>query len=127
MLTEYSIKGFKSFCNQTTVDLRAKNYKILTNVNTTKANILKGLMFVGGNASGKSNSVLPLKLLLDLLFAKTDISIRNYQCKFGGEEISLRYKFLIDSTEIVYAIDYNCGAKITVEKLSVGGLSLIHI
>ena len=121
MLIEYSIKGFKSFCNETSVDLRAKNYKILTTVNTTKENILKGLMFVGGNASGKSNSVLPLKLLLDLLFAKTDISIRNYQCKFGGEEISLCYKFLIDGTEIVYAIDYHCEENITVEKLTVGG------
>ena len=29
MLIEYSIKGFKSFAEQTTVDIKAKNYKIL--------------------------------------------------------------------------------------------------
>ncbi|MCI8472324.1 MAG: ATP-binding protein [Clostridiales bacterium] len=121
MLIEYSIKGFKSFAEQTTVDIKAKNYKILTNTNTNTDNVLKGLMFVGANASGKSNVVLALKLLLDLLFAKTDISISNYKCKFGSEEISLSYKFLIDGKEIIYTVDYNCEEKITVEKLSIDG------
>lgn len=119
MLIEYSIKGLKSFSKETIIDLKAKNYKILTGTNASTNNVLKGLMFVGANASGKSNVVLALKLLLDLLFARTDVSIANYKCKFGNEEISLRYKFLIDSNEIVYTVDYNCEEKITVEKLSV--------
>lgn len=126
MLIEYSIKGFKSFAEQTTVDIKAKNYKILTNTNTNNDNVLKGLMFVGANASGKSNVVLALKLLLDLLFAKTDISISNYKCKFGGEEISLNYKFLIDRKEIAYSIDYNCDEKVTVEKLFVDSEELLN-
>ncbi len=119
MLIGYSVKGFKSFADETNVDLKAKNYKILNEVNTTEDNVLKGLMFVGGNASGKSNIVLALKLLLDLLFAKTDISISNYKCKFGGEEISLSYNFLIEKKEINYTIDYNCEEKMMVEKLYV--------
>ncbi len=119
MLIGYSVKGFKSFADETNVDLKAKNYKILNKVNTTEDNVLKGLMFVGGNASGKSNIVLALKLLLDLLFAKTDISISNYKCKFGGEEISLSYKFLIEKKEIDYTVDYNCEEKMMVEKLYV--------
>lgn len=125
MLIGYSIKGFKSFAGETTVDLKAKNYKILGETNTTAENVLKGLMFVGPNASGKSNVVLAVKLLLDLLFAKTDISIANYKCKFGGEEISLNYKFLIDKKEINYSVDYNCEEKMTVEKLFLDGEQLL--
>lgn len=125
MIIEYSMKGFMSFCNKTIVDLKAKYGKNHANLNIEHDNVLKGLMFVGGNASGKSNTLLALKLLLDFLFAKTAASISDYRCKFGDEEISLGYKFLIDGSEIVYSIEYNCDKRITVEKLTVDGETML--
>ena len=56
MLKYIEITNFKSFKNHTTISFAKTNYKTLSSTNLN-CDILKGLMFVGANASGKSNFV----------------------------------------------------------------------
>ena len=54
MLQSYCIQGFKSIKNATEVDLKKTQYQTLEKTNVCNG-ILKGCMFVGANASGKTN------------------------------------------------------------------------
>lgn len=106
MLKSYEINNFKSFKNLTRVDLKKTNYQILSDSNT-KNDILKGMMFVGANASGKSNSIIAIKFLLDGLLGKNDMSLDSYICLFSSNPImTLKYDFVIDNNEIEYKVSY---------------------
>lgn len=121
MLKSFEINNFKSFKKKTRFDLEKTNYQMLAGTNV-EGKILKGLMFVGANASGKSNSILAIKFLLDCLFGKTDINIDSYMCLFSGNPImSLEYTFDIDGTEIIYKIKYQGIDKNINEDLYVNG------
>ena len=125
MLKSFEVCNFKSFKNRTKFDLEKTNYQMLLNTNV-KDNVLKGVMFVGANASGKSNSILAIKFLLDYLFGKLDINIENYICMFSRNPImSLIYTFEIEGTDIVYEIDYQRVDKRLAEKLTVNGEELL--
>ena len=67
MLTKITLDNFKSFKKKTTIDLIKTNYTILPQ-NVADNGVLKGCIFVGANASGKSTIILGVKLLLDFLF-----------------------------------------------------------
>lgn len=106
MLKNYEISNFKSFKNTAKFNLEKTNYQILSDTNT-KNDILKGVMFVGANASGKSNSIIAIKFLLDCLLGKNDIDINNYICLFSGNPImTLKYHFFINQNDIKYEITY---------------------
>lgn len=124
MLKSYEICNFKSFKNKTKIDLEKTNYKTLaaTNVN---GNVLKGLMFVGANASGKSNSILAIKFLLDCLLGKNDVNIASYICMFSKEPVmALTYAFEIDGSQIIYSITYQRIDKLLGEELTVDGVTI---
>ncbi len=125
MLKKYEVTNFKSFKNKTVFDVEKTNYQMLSTTNVQDS-LLKGLMFVGANASGKSNSVLAIKFLLDSLFDKRNMNIAQYQCIFSGNPImSLAYTFDVEGTEILYEVEYqNLDEKIT-EELYVGGQHLL--
>lgn len=106
MLKSYEINNFKSFKNLTKFDLKKTNYQILSDSNT-KNDILKGLMFVGANASGKSNSIIAIKFLLDCLLGKNDMALDSYICLFSNNPImTLKYDFVIDNNDIEYKFSY---------------------
>lgn len=106
MLKSYEINNFKSFKNTTKFDFEKTNYQILSDINTQN-NVLKGMMFVGANASGKSNSIIAIKFLLDCLLGKSDIALESYICLFSGNPImTLKYNFVIDNNDIEYDISY---------------------
>jgi len=69
MLTRIILSNFKSFKNRTEVDFRKTNYTILPQ-NVADNDVLKGAVFVGANASGKSNLILAIRLLLDFLLIR---------------------------------------------------------
>ena len=120
MLKRYEISNFKSFKDNTQIDLEKTNYQILEETNT-EMDILKGVMFVGANASGKSNAIIAIKFLLDSLMGKTDVSIERYMCLFSPEPImNLKYHFYINNDDIEYTIKYQRIDKIIREKLLVG-------
>lgn len=106
MLKSYEITNFKSFKNTTVFDLKKTNYQILSDINTQN-DILKGVMFVGANASGKSNSIIAIKFLLDCLLGKSDIAMDSYICLFSDNPImTLKYSFVIDNNDIEYKFSY---------------------
>ncbi len=73
MLEKIVIKNFKSFSKETVIDFAKTNYSFLPQ-NCSDDGILKGTMFVGANASGKSNVLIAIKLLLDMLFLEKNIN-----------------------------------------------------
>jgi len=91
MLKKLTIKNFKSFKNKTIFDFTRTDYKLLEQ--NVCDGILKGALFVGGNASGKTNAIQPVMILLDLLF-------RNRRTSF-------KYEFVIDGHDIIYSFSFS--------------------
>lgn len=125
MLKSIELRNFKSFHNMTKIDFEKTNYKTLleTNVN---GNILKGALFVGGNASGKSNVLKSVRFLLDCLLGKNEVNWIEYVCLFSREPVmELKYTFEIEESEIVYSIFYQWIDTHIRENLTVDGKELL--
>lgn len=117
MLTRIIMSNFKSFKNKTEVDFRKTNYTILPQ-NVADNDVLKGAVFVGANASGKSNLVLAIKLLLDFMFKERTINSGLFPCLFGDKtSFSIEYNFLIDNSDISYFFEIDNRKPFIVEKL----------
>lgn len=107
MLKRMIINNFKSYKIKSSIELEKTNYQMLSSTNVTN-NILKGIMFVGANASGKSNSILAIKFLLDSLFGKQENNISANFCMFSNEPtMELVYDFVIDNNDISYLFNYH--------------------
>lgn len=118
MITKLVINNFKSFRNETTIDFMKTNYKVLDLPNVSDIGVLKGTMFVGANASGKSNALQAIKLLLDLLFMEKEINSGLFACLFSDKPaFSLEYYFKIDDNEIRYFFEFDVKKTILSEKL----------
>lgn len=118
MLLKVRLKNFKSFKNLTTIDFNATNYKILRDTNVYNDEILKGSIFVGGNATGKTNIIIALRLLLEMLFSDQIVDIESNRCVFSNEYmIELGYDFYIENNYIKYDISYDVKERILIEKL----------
>nr|WP_317333504.1 ATP-binding protein [uncultured Romboutsia sp.] len=112
------MNNFKSFKGLTELDFNATNYKILKDTNVYNNEILKGAIFVGGNATGKTNIILALRVLLDMLFLDKITNLGNYKCVFSEEVlVELGYEFNIEENIIKYDISYDAKEKLLVEKL----------
>lgn len=117
MLTKLRISNFKSFSKETVLDVNETNYKMLKDTNTHNG-VLKGLMFIGGNATGKTNAIKAIKTLLDLLFANRDVDLGPKKCLFCVEkETVLEYSFKIEESEIEYLIQIDEKNVISKEEL----------
>lgn len=124
MLSQITVKNFKCFKNETVFDFRKTNYKLLKQ--NIKGKLLKGLLFVGDNASGKTTAIQPVMLLLDLLFKDRDIHLFLYQCLFSKEdETTLKYEFDIDGHEILYSFSFD-GNKFLEETLQLDNQLIIE-
>ncbi len=118
MLLKVRLNNFKSFRKFTEIDFTKTNYKILEDTNVYDNKILKGAIFVGGNATGKTNIILSLKILLEMLFSDKIVNLCNYRCLYSGlNRISLDYEFDIDDNLIKYYIKYDRQKKVLLEKL----------
>ncbi len=104
MLKSFEISNFKSFKNTTSFLLKKENINFLEE--NTYNDLLKGLLFVGPNASGKTNSISALQTLLEIVFCNKDISI--YINLFSNSPMWLKYTFLIKDSELIY---YTCYEK----------------
>lgn len=117
MLTKITLNNFKSFKNKTTVDLTKTNYTILPQ-NVADNGVLKGCLFVGANASGKSTVILAVRLLLDFLFSERNLNSGIFLCMFGnGSCYSLSYEFLIEGKTVKYSFDVDTKKKMISERL----------
>lgn len=117
MLKKMIIENFKCFKNRTIFDFKRTNYQLLER--NVSGKILKGALFVGDNASGKTTAIQPIRLLLDLLFKDQDADLNLYTCLFSKEPVTyLQYEFEIDGHEIQYAYSFK-GNRFVEEKLQV--------
>ena len=126
MLTKITLDNFKSFKNKTVVDLTKTNYTILPQ-NVADNGVLKGCIFVGANASGKSTIILAVKLLLDLLFSERNINSGMFLCMFGDtNKYSLLYEFLIENKTISYSFEVDVSKKMISESLYIDNELLLQ-
>lgn len=117
MLTKITLDNFRSFKNKTTVDLTKTNYTILPQ-NVADNGVLKGCIFVGANASGKSTIILGVKLLLDFLFSERNLNSGIFLCMFGDSpRYSLSYEFLIENKTVKYSFEVDASKNMISEKL----------
>lgn len=117
MLTKITLHNFKSFKNTETIDLTKTNYTILPQ-NVADNGVLKGCIFVGANASGKSTIILGIKLLLDFLFLERNMNSGIFVCMFGDNPCySLEYDFLIEKKNIHYSFEVDTRKNMISEKL----------
>ena len=116
MLTKIKFKNFNSFIKDTIIDLNPTKSEILLHENVYN-NVLKGCCFFGANASGKTNALNAITLLLDLLFG----NLKNFNSLitlFNNEELMyFEYTFSIDEKEIVYYFEITRNGKISKETL----------
>lgn len=119
MLTSIILKDYTTFISKTIFDFNATNYKILEDTNVGKNRVLKGALFVGENASGKTQVLEAIVLLLDLLLENSE---QNYIVKKSlytkGTKFNLDYKFKVNKSEISYEVGFESN-HIDYEKLYV--------
>ena len=126
MLNKITLDNFKSFKNKTVVDLTKTNYTILPQ-NVADNGVLKGCIFVGANASGKSTIILAVKLLLDLLFSERNINSGMFLCIFGdSNKYSLSYEFLIENKIIRYSFEVDVAKKMISESFYIDNELLLQ-
>lgn len=107
MLKSIKLNNYTTFINPTTIDFSATNYKFLDeNIGDNK--ILRGCLFVGENASGKSQILNSIKLLLDLLFGNKDFDFKIYKSFYTKKNnYKLEYDFVVSSKNIKYIVELN--------------------
>ena len=126
MLTKITYSNFKSIKNTVTVDLMKTNYSILPQ-NVADNGVLKGCIFVGANASGKSTMILGVKLLLDFLFSERNLNSGIFLCMFADSNCySISYEFLIDQSIIQYQFEVDVKKSMITEKLCVDGSLMLE-
>lgn len=117
MLTSITLKDYTTFISETTFDFTATNYKILEETNVGKNRVLKGALFVGENASGKTQVLSSILLLLDLLLENAEQNfIMKKSMYTKGIKFSLSYTFNIEGKNIKYDVEFESNA-INSEKL----------
>ena len=129
MLVKLSMKNFKSFVDKTEIDLNATGYEILSEENKTRDNILKGAVFVGGNATGKTNVIRAIRFLLELLVWQADVQLFEYKSFFSDlkERMELVYEFKIKDSYIKYEIETDNNTILKEELMQDGKQILIRI
>ncbi len=117
MLKKLIIKDYTTFIGKTTFDFSATNYKILEDTNVGEGRVLKGALFVGEYASGKTKALKAIVILLDMLFGNTEQNyIVNKSMYTSGTKYNICYIFEVKGKEIEYQVEF-MGNSINSEKL----------
>lgn len=125
MLTKIRFKNFKSFVEDTTIDLVATKSNILLDTNVNDG-ILKGCCFYGANASGKTNALNAITILLDLFFKNVTIN-PTWKSLFNNEKtMYFEYTFVEDNVEIIYFFEINRNGQVCKETLHMDGKCMLN-
>lgn len=125
MLECVKFKNFKSFTAETLIDLKPSKIEYLNETNVSKEGVLKGCAFYGSNASGKTNALNAITILLDLLFKTYSISPDCFTRFNNEKKMWFEYTFRIDEHRIVYSFEFDRVKGITDEKLFQDGELLL--
>lgn len=125
MLQKMVLTNFLSFRERTEFDFTPSKYAILSATNVSNSNQLKGAMFIGPNASGKTNALKGLTFLIQLIGGNIG-SISPYRCIFGKRsEFEVEYTFLICGETVSYTVKYCTKKRELEEKLVVAGQQVL--
>lgn len=125
MLKQVKFKNFKSFTKETIISFEMTKSEILSETNVNN-NILKGCCFYGSNASGKTNALNAISLLLDLLFKDGYLNPALLFTIFNKEKtMYFEYTFEIDNSTIVYYFEINRNGVFTKELLTLDGNKML--
>ncbi len=117
MLKKVKLDNYATFIKPTEIDFSATNYKFLENENVGSNKILKGCLFVGENASGKTKILKSITLLLDLLFGNSEVDLMANKSFYTNKlTYKLEYTFIEEEKEIIYSIELSLD-EIVSEKL----------
>ena len=117
MLKKIKLDNYITFIKPTEIDFSATNYKFLETENVGSNKILKGCLFVGENASGKTKILKSITLLLDLLFGNSEVDLMSNKSFYTNKPTyKLEYTFIEEEKEIIYLIELNLN-EIVSEKL----------
>ena len=107
MLQKMVLTNFLSFRERTEFDFTPSRYGILNKTNVSSTDVLKGALFIGPNASGKTNALKGLKFLIDFICGEAT-PITAYRCVFGGEAIiGAEYTFCFQGQSVFYQVSYD--------------------
>ncbi len=119
MLTKMYLTNFLSFKNRTEFDFTASKYTILNQTNVYNGKTLKGALFLGPNAAGKSNALKGISLIINMIKGEGTF-ISNYCCHFSQNPITtVEYHFELGNKKVIFKIDYNAQTKLISEALSI--------
>lgn len=125
MLTKMYLTNFLSFKERTEIDLTASKYSILGKTNVYKNEILKGALFIGPNASGKSNALKGLSFIIKMIKGE-GVSFQRYRCLFSDNPIiTAEYEFIFDSKKVEYTIEYNIQTNGISENLKIDEITVL--
>ncbi len=117
MLKSYSVKNFKSFRDTIHFDTVAdEQYDYLQD--NKQGNLLKCLLFVGPNASGKTNSINILLCLLQII-SHDDFNLNYYKNIYNDGDVAISFTFEFTKNLVDYSISYNSETKQHTDKLTV--------
>lgn len=125
MLTKMYLTNFLSFKERTEIDLMASKYAILGKTNVYGNEILKGALFIGPNASGKSNALKGLSFIIKLIKGE-GVALKTYRCLFSDSPIiTVEYEFVFEHKKVEYVIEYNVQVKSISENLKIDDITVL--
>ena len=125
MLAKMYLTNFLSFKERTEIDLTASKYSILGKTNVYKSEILKGALFIGPNASGKSNALKGLSFIIKMIKGE-GVSFNRYRCLFSDNPIiTIEYEFIFESKKVEYVIEYNIQTTSISENLKIDEITVL--
>lgn len=124
MLTRMYLTNFLSFLERTEFDFTASKYSILGETNVYNET-LKGALFIGPNASGKSNALGGLAFIIKLIKGE-GATFENYRCTFAKSAITtVEYEFAFSGKTVEYKIEYNVQTKSISEDLLIDSVTVL--
>lgn len=125
MLAKMYLTNFLSFKERTEIDLTASKYSILGKTNVYKSEILKGALFIGPNASGKSNALKGLSFIIKMIKGE-GVLFNRYRCLFSDNPIiTIEYEFIFESKKVEYVIEYNIQTNSISENLKIDEITVL--
>mgnify|MGYP004586835821 CR=1 FL=1 len=126
MLTKMYLTNFLSFSERTEFDFTASKYSILDKTNVFNNEILKGALFIGPNASGKSNALAGIAFIIKLIKGE-GATIDNSRCFFSkNPTTTVEYEFVFSGKKVEYKIEYNIKTKSICEKLMIDNVVVLE-
>lgn len=130
MLTKMYLTNFLSFSHRTEFDFTASKYSILGETNVHNG-VLKGGLFIGPNASGKTNALEGIAFLINLIKGDSasldNLHFENKRCLFVPSTCyTIEYEFLFSGKKVSYRIEYDIDSKKLSELLEIDHVQVLR-